>query len=94
MSDTRGVSIIVVNYNNERFLAVRSMGALSQEYPQTIAEADTPLQVAAPAVFGEPRLPRQDAHVLFPTASLSQFGAHVNQPPVLGYYFFNKIAVW
>ena len=47
-------AIIVVNYNNQRFLAVAIDGALSQEYLWAIGEADTPSQVvaAAPAVLG------------------------------------------
>ena len=33
MSEPLGVSIIVVNYNNERFLAAAIDSALGQEYP-------------------------------------------------------------
>ena len=52
MSEPRGVSIIVVNYNNERFLAAAIDSALGQEYLRAIGEADPPSQAAAPAVLG------------------------------------------
>ena len=33
MSESRGVSITIVNYNNERFLASAIDSALGQDYP-------------------------------------------------------------
>jgi hypothetical protein len=49
MSELRGVSIIVANYNNERFLVVAIDSALSQEYLWAIGEADPSSQVVAAA---------------------------------------------
>ncbi len=56
MSEQWGVSIIVVNYNNEGFLAVTIGSALGQEYLRAIGEADPLSQVAAaaPAILGHP----------------------------------------
>ena len=53
MSEWWGVSIIVVNYNNARFLAVAIDSALGQEYLRAMGKADaSSLVAAAPAVLG------------------------------------------
>jgi hypothetical protein len=75
---------MVANDNNERFLALAIDGTLGRGVSSDHGEADTPSQVvaAAPAVLGQPRLPRQVAHAVFPSqAACPDLEPHVNQPP-------------